>query len=82
MPLNKRRAYSVAAVKAGQAYDLKDNKKWYAAMVKDTNDYKQQRSLQNRSEAEKKELAGWGDCRNEENCNGVQEGDQTRSADP
>ena len=54
MPLNKRRAYSVAAVKAGQAYGLKDNKKWYAAMVKDTNDYKQQRSLQNKSEAEKK----------------------------
>ena len=54
MPLNKRRAYSVAAVKCGQAYDIKDNKKWYSFMVKDTNDYKQQRSLQNKSEAEKK----------------------------
>ena len=54
MPLNKRRSYSVAGVKAGQAYSLKDNKKWYSAMLADISAYKQQRSLQLKSEDEKK----------------------------
>ena len=54
MPLNKRRAYSVAGVKAGQAYNLKENKQWYSLMLQDIQAYKQQRSLQNKSEDEKK----------------------------
>ena len=54
LPLNVRRAYSVAGVKAGQALSLKENKKWYAAMLKDIQAYKEQRSLQNKSEEEKK----------------------------
>ena len=54
IPLNKRRALSVAAVKAGQGYSLKDNKKWYEHMVSDVQAYKQQRSLQLKSEDERK----------------------------
>ena len=54
LPLEKRRALSVAAVKAGQAYGLKDNKKWYDAMLSDIKEYKQKRSQQNKSEVEKK----------------------------
>lgn len=54
LPLNQRRALSVGAVKAGYAYELKDNKKWYAAMISDIDAYKKQRSLQNKSEEEKK----------------------------
>ena len=54
MPLNIRRAYSVAGVKSGQAYGLKDNEKWQTAMIDDVDAYKKQRSLQNKSEEEKK----------------------------
>ena len=54
IPLNKRRALSVAAVKAGQAFKLKENKKWFDAMVSDVNEYKKQRSLQLKSDDEKK----------------------------
>ena len=54
IPLNKRRALSVAAVKAGQGYSLKDNKKWYDAMISDVQAYKEQRGLQLKSEDEKK----------------------------
>ena len=53
LPLNVRRAYSVAGVKSSQAYGI-ENKKWYAAMLKDIQAYKEQRSLQNKSEEEKK----------------------------
>ena len=54
LPLNKRRALSVAGVKAGQSYSLKENKTWYKAMISDVDLYKKQRSLQNKSEEEKK----------------------------
>ena len=54
IPLNKRRALSVGAVKAGQGYSMKDNKKWYDAMISDVQAYKEQRGLQLKSEAEKK----------------------------
>ena len=54
LPLNKRRALSVAGVKAGQAYSLKENKIWYKAMMSDVDAYKKKRSLQNKSEEEKK----------------------------
>ena len=53
LPLEKRRALSVAAVKAGQAYGLKENKKWYDAMLSDIKEYKHKRSQQNKSEVEK-----------------------------
>ena len=53
IPLEKRRALSIAAVKAGQAYGLKENKKWRDAMMSDVNAYKKKRSLQNKSEPEK-----------------------------
>ena len=38
LPLNKRRALSVAGVKASQAYGVK-NEKWLSAMVADVNAY-------------------------------------------
>ena len=53
LPLNVRRAYSVGAHKASQSYGI-ENKKWYAAMISDVQAYKEQRSLQNKSEEEKK----------------------------
>ena len=53
LPLEKRRALSIAAVKCGQAYGLKENKKWYDAMLSDINLYKKKRSQQNKSEVEK-----------------------------
>ena len=53
LPLEQRRALSIAAVKAGQAYGLKENKKWYYAMLDDANEYKKKRSKQNKSETEK-----------------------------
>ena len=54
MPLNIRRAFSVAGWKSSQSYGLTDNKKWRTAMISDVNLYKKQRSLQNKSEEEKK----------------------------
>ena len=55
MPLNKRRAYSVAAVKANQAYGL-TNDKWSTAMFDDVKEYKKNRSKQKLSESEKKKI--------------------------
>ena len=57
IPLEKRRALSIAAVKAGYAYGLKENKRWYDAMIADVNSYKQKRSKQNKSVIEKEK---WG----------------------
>ena len=53
IPLEKRRALSIAAVKSLQAYGVKDKKKWFDAMMSDVNAYKKKRSLQNKSVTEK-----------------------------
>ena len=55
IPLEKRRALSIAAIKALQAYGREgaDKKKWFDAMMSDVNSYKKKRSLQNKSETEK-----------------------------
>ena len=53
IPLEKRRALSIAAIKGLQAYGVKDKKKWFDAMMSDVNAYKKKRSLQNKSETEK-----------------------------
>ena len=55
LPLNKRRALSVAAVKAYQAYGVK-NDKWLKAMVSDVNAYKGERKKQKLTDAEKSKL--------------------------
>ena len=55
LPLNKRRALSVAGVKANQAYGLK-NEKWVNAMLSDVKQYKQNRGKQKLSETEKKKM--------------------------
>ena len=46
----------MAGVKSGQAYSLKENKIWYQAMLEDIGLYKKQRTLQNKSESEKKNI--------------------------
>ena len=53
MPLSSRRALSVAAVKASQAYGQPPGA-WYKAMVSDVALYKKQRGKQLKSEDEKK----------------------------
>ena len=53
IPLEKRRALSIAAIKALQAYGVKDKKKWFDSMMSDVNAYKKKMSLQNKSETEK-----------------------------
>ena len=53
IPLEKRRALSIAAIKALQAYGVKNKTKWFEAMMSDVNAYKKKRSLQNKSVTEK-----------------------------
>ena len=59
LPLNKRRALSVGALKASQAYGVK-NEKWLAAMVADVNEYKAQRGKQKLTDAEKSKIPDQG----------------------
>ena len=54
IPLEKRRALSIAAVKAGYGYGLKENKRWYDAMIRDVNAYKTKRAKQQKTPIEKK----------------------------
>ena len=54
IPLEKRRALSIAAVKAGYGYGLKENKRWYDAMIRDGNAYKKKRAKQQKTPIEKK----------------------------
>jgi hypothetical protein len=59
MPLNVRRALSVAGVKATQAYDI-SKEKWSKLMFQDVVDYKKERSKQKLSDAEKEKIPAGG----------------------
>lgn len=56
IPLNKRRAYSVAAVKANQAYGYEKFEKWSKAMFDDVKEYKKKRGKQKLSDSEKAKM--------------------------
>jgi hypothetical protein len=59
LPLNKRRAYSVAGVKALQAYGI-TFEKWNKAMFEDVKDYKVVRGKQKLSDSEKAKIPDGG----------------------
>ena len=56
LPLNKRRAMSVAGVKASQAYGVKDHPRWDKALRDDVLAYKKTRSKHKLTDAEKSKI--------------------------
>jgi hypothetical protein len=59
LPLNIRRALSVAGVKAAQAYSI-SKEKWSSLMFQDVVDYKKKRSKQRLSDKEKEKIPAGG----------------------